>query len=531
MPPTLPRRALLGAGLTVGAGLACPAVGQPAGARTLRFIPQADVVILDPLNTTAYPTRNHGHLCWDTLYGIDEHFVPQPQLAAGHVVEDDGRRWTFTLRDGPTFHDGEKIRATDAVASVRRWMLRDTHGQTLAGRLDALRALDDQRFEIRLSRPFNALLDGLAKASSYPCFVFPERFAAQDPNKALTEVVGSGPYRFVADERVPGAQIVYRRFDNYVPTPTGTPSMIAGPKIAGFERQEWKVIPDGATAAAAMQSGEMDWWELLPNDLEGLLKGTRGLRVARLDAGGIYAALRFNQLHPPFDDPRARRALLSAVDQADFMQAVAGDDPSAFRTGVGFFPVGSPFASDAGMEALAGRRDLAAARAALASAGKAGAPGLALHATDVAQQNALMSVAVDVLGKAGLQVDDHSMDFGALVQRRANRSPASGGGWNVLIALFGGGDVVTPASNFLLRGNGKDAWFGWPDAPRLEALREEWLDATDPGAAGKAARALQVQAFADLPYIPLGQFFYSTGFRSALKDVRNGMVLPLNATA
>ena len=527
---TFGRRAVLSA--AAGAGLATlpkPALARAAGSGTLRFIPQADLTVLDPLNTTAYPTRNHAHLCWDTLYGIDERFTPYPQLAAGHTVEDDGRRWVFTLRDGPTFHDGEKVLARDAAASVQRWTLRDTHGQSLAARLDEIRVLDDSRFEIRLKRPFPSLLDGLAKASSYPCFVYPERFARQDPNKAFNEVVGSGPYRFVSGERVPGSLAVYQEFTAYAPAPSGPVSMIAGPKLAGFERIEWHVIPDGATAAASLQSGEMDWWELVPNDLEGLLKSVRSVTVDKVDQGGIYAALRFNQLLPPFNDPAARRALLSAVDQEDFMQAVAGDDPASWRQGGGFFPGASPYASDAGLSALTGRRSTEAARQALAAAGQAGAAATALHATDVAQQNALMSVAVDMLSKAGLKVDDLTVDFGTLVQRRANKSAPGQGGWNVLIALFGGSDLGTPASNFLLRGNGPGAWFGWPDAPTLEALRDAWLDAANEDERKQVARAMQERAFVDLPYIPLGQFFYRTAYRSDVRNGRNGMVLPLNA--
>ena len=527
MEAALTRRTLLA--VTSAMALARPAIAQGSRATTLRFIPQADVVILDPMNTTAYPTRDHAHMCWDTLYGIDADFVPYPQLAEGHTVEDDGKRWVFTLRDGPTFHDGEKIRARDAVASIQRWMLRDTHGQTLAQRLDEIRILDDRRFEIRLKRPFGALLDGLAKASSYPCFVYPERFGKQDPNKALTEIVGSGPYRFVPGERVSGSQLVYQRFDKYVPTPVGPVSMIAGPKLANFERMEWKVIPDASTASAAMQSGEMDWWQLVPNDLEALMGKTRNITTAKIEQGGIYAALRFNQLLPPFNDPAVRRALLPAVNQVDFMSAAAGDDRSAWRSGVGYFPVASPYASDAGMAALTASRSSAAAMADLKAAGKAGAPVTALHATDVSQQNALMAVAVDMLDKIGLKPDDVNLDFGTLVQRRMNKAPIGQGGWNMLVALFGGADLMTPASNFLLRGNGANAWFGWPDAPKLEQLREDWLDAPDAAAAKQIARTLQEQAFVDVPYIPIGQFFYATAYRSELKDIRQGMVLPLNA--
>ena len=516
------------------AGSAALSLGHPflsraADASTLRFIPQADVTILDPLATTAYPTRNHGHMCWDTLYGLDETFGVSPQLAAGHVVEDDGRRWTFTLREGPTFHDGEPIRARDAVASVRRWMPRDAHGQVLSQRLDDIRELDDRRFEIRLKRPFGPLLDALAKPWSYPCFIYPERFAAVDPSRPLTEVVGSGPYRFVAAERLSGERVVYQKFDRYVPTPAGVaPSLTAGPKIAGFERQEWRVISDAATSAAAVQAGEVDWWETVTPDLAPLLAKNRDVVVVQLDRAGIYVSLRFNHLQPPFDDPAARRALLKAVSQSDFMQAVAGDDPKLWHDAVGCFPVGSPLASGVGMEVLTSPRDLDAARSALKAAGHDGAPVVALHATNVPNQDALMSVGVDLLRRVGLRVTDATSDWGTLLQRRGNKNPIGQGGWNVLIALFSASEFSTPAGNVLLRGNGNDAWFGWPTAPKLEALREAWFDAPGLDEQKRIGVSIQEQFFQDLPYIPLGQYLSGTAYRRGLTDIRSGIVLPLN---
>ncbi|MDB5370505.1 MAG: transporter substrate-binding protein [Roseomonas sp.] len=511
-----------------GFSFARPALAQGSAAHTLRFIPQADVTILDPLATTAYPTRNHGHMCWDTLYGIDEAFVPQPQLAEGHVVEDDGKRWTFTLRDGPTFHDGEKIRAQDAVASIKRWMPRDTHGQTLAQRVDEIRVLDDRRFEIRLKRPFGLMLDSLGKASSYPCFIYPERFANIDPTKPFTEVVGSGPYRFVAEERVSGSQIVYRKFDKYVPTPVGRVSMVAGPKLAHFERMEWKVIPDPATSAAAMQAGEVDWWEVVPADLRPLLARARDVVLDLIDSSGTLANLRLNHLQPPFDDPAVRRALLKAIQQSDFMAAVSGDDRKLWRDNVGFFPVGSPLVNDAGLDALSSPRDINAAKAAIAAAGKGGAPVVALHATDVSNQNALMSVGVDVFQKVGFKTEDATSDWGTLLQRRQNKNPPAQGGWNALMALFSGMEFSTPAGHLLLRANGADAWFGWPDSPKLEELRDAYFDAPDLDTQKRIARDMQAQAFQDVPYIPLGQYFVDSAYRKGLTDIRKGIPIPLN---
>jgi peptide/nickel transport system substrate-binding protein len=515
--------------LLASAALACPAVARADTDRTLRFVPDADVTILDPLTTTAYVTRDHGHMCWDTLYGLDAQFNPSPQLAEGHVVEDDGKRWTFTLRDGLLFHDGGKITARDAVASIRRWLPRDTYGQVLSQRLDDIRALDDRRFEIRLRQPFGPLLYALAKPWSYPCFVYPERFATVDPTTPLTEIVGSGPYRFVPEERISGERVVYRRFDRYSPTPTGQPSLTAGPKIAWFERQEWKVISDTSTAAAALQAGEIDWWGTAPSDFHPILKRSANVVLDQPDSSGIYVSLRFNHLQPPFDNPDVRRSLLKAVKQSDFMAAVAGEDRAQWRDGVGCFPAGSPLASSAGLDLLTSPQDLGAAQAALKSAGAAGAPVVALHATNVANQDALMSVGIDLLGKVGFSVTDATSDWGTLLQRRANKGPAAQGGWNVLIALFSATEFSTPAGNVLLRGNGNDAWFGWPTAPKLETLRNAWFDASDPAEQKRIAVSIQEQFFRDLPYIPLGQYLVTTAYRKNLTDIRRGIVLPLNA--
>lgn len=505
-----------------------PTFSQVKRSTTLKFIPQADVTVLDPLGTTAYPTRNHGYMCWDTLYGIDSQFRPQPQMAEGATVDDDGKRWVVTLRKNLFFHDDEPVRAADAVASIKRWMPRDTHGQTLLARLDEIRALDDRRFEMRLKRPFGMMLDALGKVSSYPCFIYPQRFAAIDPTKPFTEVVGSGPYRFVADERVSGAQLVYRRNERYSPTPVGTPDMVAGPKLAHFDRMEWHVIPDPATAAAAMQAGEMDWWETVDPDLNALLHRARNVTLDRIDGGGTYASLRLNQLHAPFQDVAARRALLGMVDQSDFMQAIAGGNDKMWQAGIGYFPIASPLASDVGMDALTVPRDPAKTKAALAAAGAQGAKIVALHATDVSNQRALMSVGVDMLQHAGFDVNDMTSDWGTVLQRRANRNPDGQGGWDALVVLLSGVELMTPAGHLLLRGNGKDAWFGWPEAPKLEALRDAWFDAPDLDAQKQIGRQIQAQAFADVPYIPLGQYFVDSAYQNGLVDIRRGIPLPLN---
>jgi peptide/nickel transport system substrate-binding protein len=505
------------------ASVSAPALAQPASTRVLKFVPAADLVVLDPLVTTAYPTRNHGHLVWDTLYGLNEALEPQPQLAEGHTVEDGGLRWTFTLRQGQKFHDGEPVRAADAVASLARWMKRDTHGQTMATRVAEMRVLDDRRFEIRLSRPFGVLLSAIGKASSYPCFIMPERLAANDPARAITEIIGSGPYRFKASERVSGSLTVYERNDAYVPR-QDAPSLTAGAKLAHFERLEWVVQPDPSTAAAALQAGEVDWIESVSNDLRPLLERARGVKVEQVETSGTMAMLRPNHLHPPFDDPEARRAMLKAIVQADYMTAVMGNDRTLWSDGIGCFPPASPLASDEGIAAVSGPRDFEGARRILAGR----APVTMLLPSEIPNNNALTLVAMDAMRRAGLTVEPASSDWGTILGRRAKKEPPAQGGWNALVVLFAGMDLGNPGAHPLLRGNGGDAWFGWPSSPGLERLRDSWFDAPDLAAQKAIGREVQKVFWQDVPFWPLGQYFIRTAYRSNLTGVLKGMVLPLN---
>src|SRR3984885_9985545 len=300
------------------------AVAQTGKAGVLRYVPQADLTVIDPVMTTAYITRYHATAVYDQLYGIDSKLVPQPQMVEGHTLENDGKLWTFTLRDGLKFSDGEPVRGRDCVASIKRWAARDPMGQALLARLAEMAAPDDRRFTIRLTRPFSLILNCLAKIGPPALLVMPERLATTDPFQSIKEIVGSGPFRFVANERVVGSKVVYTRNQDYVPQPDGTPDWLAGPKIVNFDRVEWMVMPDPGTAAAALQNAEVDWWENPPNDLLPVLQRNHDVRTEDTGPLGIIGTGVLNHLHPPFDKPAVRRIVLEAISQADFMTAAAG---------------------------------------------------------------------------------------------------------------------------------------------------------------------------------------------------------------
>jgi peptide/nickel transport system substrate-binding protein len=514
------RRTLLA---TAGA-LAAPRIGRGAEASVLRFIPQSDLAVLDPIWTAAYVTRNHAMMVFDTLYAMDGAYRTTPQMVAGDTTSADGLIWELTLRDGLLWHDGTAVLARDCVASISRWAARDSFGQTLATVTDDLSAPDDRTIRFRLKRPFPLLTAALGKPGSNICAMMPERLALTDPFKQTTEMVGSGPFRFKADERVAGARVVYERNVTYVPRPDGTASFTSGPKVVHVDRVEWTVIPDASTAAAAMQAGEMDWWEAPTSDLIPLLKRNENLTIPPADPMGYLGTLRMNHLQPPFNNSALRRAVLGAISQDDFMAAAAGD-PANWRSGVGVFCPGTPMATQAGMEALTSPRDLTAVAKAVKASGYNGERTVLLVPSDFPTLKALGDVGADVLKRIGMNVDAQYADWGSVLQRLAKQDPVEQGGWSIFHTYWSGLDQLDPAVHVSIRGNGKAASRGWPTSERLESLRNDWLFSTDIADRKRIAAAIQEQVFIDVPYIPLGQILPPTVHRRSVTDVLTGYAL------
>ncbi len=502
--------------------LPMPGIARAQESKVLRFVPYADVAIIDPIWTTAYATRTHALAVWDTLYGLDENMQPQPQMVEGHTVEADGKLWTLKLRDGLVFHDGTKVLARDCVASIKRWGVRDAFGQSLMAATDELSAPDDKTIVFKLKKPFPLLTAALGRPSSLIPVIMPERLAMTDPFKQIPEAIGSGPFSYVKAERVPGARHVYAKHAAYVPR-QGTPSFTAGPRAAYFDRVEFQVIPDPATAAAALQSGSVDWIEQPLIDLLPVLKKNRDIVVEIKDPSGMCGQVRLNHTQPPFNNPAVRRVILKGLNQADCMSAVAGGDSTLWRDKAGFFSVTSPMSSDAGLDAIGSSKDYAALKKELAEAGYKGERVVFLSGQDVPRISAVCEVAAEMMRQIGMNVDFVPADWGTVIQRITNRGPVEDGGWSCYVTYWSGLDLATPATNTPLRANGAKASAGWPNSPALEALRDSWLETGDLEKQKLIARDLQLQALQDVPFVPAGQYFQPVAYRNNLTGMLNGV--------
>src|SRR5215471_5608280 len=515
-------KSIVGAGALSAAGsFAKPAISQRAAARALRFVPQADLANFDPIWGTQYVVRNASAMVWDTLYGVDEKLEPQRQMAEGEEVSADGLTWTFRLRPGLKFHDGEKVLARDVVASLDRWSARDQMGLLIKAIQQELTAVDDRTVKWVLKKPFPKMLLALGKLSTQVCFIMPERIAKSDPFKQITEYIGSGPMRFMRNEWVPGARAAFEKFADYVPRQEPS-SWLAGGKHMLADRIEWIVMPDPATAAAALQNGEIDWWENPIIDLVSVLRQNRNIEVDIADPLGNIGSFRMNHLFPPFNDVRARRAILMAMSQEDYMRALVGDEGALWRPLPGYFTPGTPLYNEEGGEILKGPRDLEAAKRLLGESGYSGAPVTCLVAQDQPITKAFGDVTADLLKRLGMNVDFKAIDWGTVGARRAQKSPPGQGGWQMFHTWHAGADCINPAPYTALRANGNAAWFGWPDSPQLEAEIASWFEAKSLAEEKAAIGRLNKVALDNVVYAPTGFFMSFQAWRKNVTGITQG---------
>ena len=499
-----------------------PAISQGAAPKALRFVPQANLANFDPIWGTQYVVRNASVLVWDTLYGFDDKLEPQRQMVEGEEVSQDGKTWTFKLREGMRFHDGEPVLSKDVVASLVRWMPRDPMGQLLRGLNEELVAVDDRTFRWRLKAPFPKMKMALGKNATPMAFIMPERIARTDSFTQISEYIGSGPMRFVRNEWVPGAKSVFQKFDQYVPR-SEPASWLAGGKRMLVDRVEWVVMPDPATAAAALQNGEVDWWENPITDLVPVLRRNRNIEVDIADPLGNIGSFRMNHLHAPFNNPKVRQAVMTALSQEDYMRALVGDDRNLWKVMGGFFTPGTPLYTEEGGEMMKAA-NLERGKALLRESGYNGEPVICVVAQDQPITKSFGDVTADLLKRLGMNVDFVATDWGTVGQRRAMKNPPNQGGWSMFHTWHAGADAINPILYNAVRANGDGAWFGWPNVPGVEAEVPNWLAAANINEEKAVIGRLNRAAVEGVVYCPTGFFLGYQAWRRNVSGIVKGPI-------
>ena len=509
---TLFKRSALGTTAAAAIAAAFAFTTAPAQAQTtLRVVAHSDLKIVDPIWTTAYITRNHGYMIYDTLFAVDEKNEVKPQMVDKWSVSDDRLTWKFTLREGLLFHDGQPVTSEDVIASIRRWGAKDAMGQKLMSFVKDIKADDQRSWTITLNSPTGLMLLALGKPSSNVPFIMPKRIAETNPNEQIKEYIGSGPFVFKTDEWKPGDRTVYVKFDKYKPR-SEPASGLAGGKVVKVDRVEWRAIPDHQTAVNALVAGEIDLIEALPHDLIPVAQRSQDVKLFDWNPLGNQYAFRFNTLHPPFDNPKVRQALLYAFNQEDFLKAVIGD-PKFYQTCKSLFPCGTPFATQTGMDNVL-ESNFKKAREVLKEAGYDGSPIVLMHSTDLAVLTNLAPVAKSLMERAGMKVDMQSMDWQSLVARRAKKDPPQQGGWHAFITSWVAADVLNPIGTAFLNSSCDKALFGWPCDKKMEELRDQFARESDPAKQKQIAEQVQLRLLEYPTHIHLGQWRQPAGMRT-----------------
>lgn len=483
---------------------------------TITAVMHSGLRVLDPVITTAHITRNHAYMIYDVLVAVDSNFTPQPQMA-DWTVSEDGKVYTFTLRDGLKFHDGAPVTAADAEASLKRWAQKDSGGQIIMDRTESLTATDDKTLVWTLTEPFAPLLDTIGKQSALPPFIMPARVAATPADTAITEHVGSGPFKFVEAEFQPGVSVTYVKNEDYVPRSEPADNM-AGGKVVNVDKVVWATMPDASTSINALLGNEIDYIESVQVDLLPLLEGDPDVIFEKREPLGYQTIGRMNFKHPPFDNVKVRQAAMMALDQEAVLAALIGN-PEYYSTCGAIFGCGTPLADTAGSDSLTSGGDLEAAKALLAEAGYDGTPIVLMAPTDVVTLAAQPVVAAQSLRNAGFNVDMQPMDWQTLVTRRASQNAPADGGWNIFFTNWLVPEISSPLISPMLNGRGDSAWFGWPEDARIEELKEAFIDASSPEDQLAIAKDIQAHNMEQVLYIPLGQYVSPQARRANITDM------------
>jgi len=518
---TMSRREVIKLGLAAGTALSIPSVLRAqtasAAARSVHMVINGDLSVFDPMFTTTNPTAYHGLAVFDTLFSLDSKGHPKPQMVGNWSISDDKKTYTFELRDGLSFHDGSPVTAADCVASIRRWGQVHPGGQLLMERATDISKRDHKTFTITLKGPLGPLLDILATTSAPLPFIMRENDANRPATEQVTSNIGSGPFKFNHALAKPGASFTYDKNESYVPRNEPADGY-AGGKVVHVDRVIWDNIADQQTALAALQGGEIDFVEAPPPDLLPMIASDPNLELQVLNKSGDVYFLRMNFLQKPFDNVKARQAMLHLIDQEAFLSVIS-PDPQYARTITSLFGNTTPYSNNENTGWFKKGGDPEKAKQLFEEAGYAGEKVVILQATNIQKFSDAALLVATQLQKIGVNAELAPSDWGGIGKRRTNKGPVEEGGWSIFISNWDDFSIGDPLLSSFVLANGDKAWYGWPKNDEFEAIRDTWADAGSLEERQAIARKMQGIWWDFVGAVLLGETISPTAHRKALTDL------------
>ncbi|QKC92363.1 ABC transporter substrate-binding protein [Mesorhizobium sp. NZP2234] len=506
---TISRRDLFKVGLAAGTAISIPSVLRAQASPGVARMVMGDLAVFDPIVTTMTPTFTHALAIYDSLFAYDSKFVSQPQMVEKWGISDDKMTYTFELRDGLGWHDGSAVTAADCVASIRRWGQVSPGGQLIMAHAKDISKKDDKTFTIALKEPLGILLDLLGNSDGFP--MMREQDADRPATEQVTANIGSGPFKFNHALAKPGASFTYDKNEKYMPRKE-VPDAYAGGKVVKVERVIWEIIADEQTAFAALQSGEVDFLNLPSADLYSSIESDPDLALQVLNTAGETYFMRMNCLQPPFDNAKARQAMLHLIDQEAFMRT--SFPPEYISTVTSAF--GMPYSNDENTTWFKKGGDPEKAKQLFNEAGYASEKVVILQRTDEAGPGNMAQLLATTLRKIGVNAELVPGDGGAVRARRENKGSVEEGGWSIFITSATDFEFSDPLSAPYLTMPGEKGWTGWPKSDEYEALRAKWANIETLEGRKMLARKLQKVWWDYVPHVLLGHTVLPVARRKTL---------------
>lgn len=443
--------------------------------------------VLDSMFSTATVTNNLSAQLFESLFTFDSSFNPQPMLVEDYSLSDDSLVYTFKLREGITFHNGDPLTSADVVASLNRWAAINGRGRMISGRLNSLDALDEYTVEMSFDVPTGVLLSFLARAEA---FIMPASIAEEAGENQLTEFIGTGPFKF--EEHAVDQHLRMVRFDDYVPRDE-EPDGLAGRKIAYVDQIDFIPVPDESVRANGVISGEYHFGDPLPPDFLDSLEGDPGVEAIVVKPYYWYAPV-FNKRRGLFADQNARKAVQLAFSQSDALRAGFGReeliraDPSISGEETAWYSVAGADDFD--------QPDPERARSLLEEAGYAGETIRWIATHEYAYNFRIADFVRQQLAEIGMEVELILSDWATVVQNRADPDAQE-------IFLTGFSQYNHPAT----QPYNDAAWPGFWESEAKDAAINALVEASDDAALGAAVDQYTETFWTELPAVKVGDNF------------------------
>ncbi|WP_462412699.1 ABC transporter substrate-binding protein [Neobacillus sp. Marseille-QA0830] len=455
------------------------------GKSELKLTLSAQPPTLDTVATNSVDSATVARNVFETLVTPNSKFQPTPMLAKSVDISDDGKTYTFVLRQGVKFHNGKEMTSEDVVASMNRWKEASVVAKGLLGDA-AFEAKDKYTVTLQLQQPSSGLLNILASTKQFPA-IMPKEIVEKATPEGVTEFIGTGPFK-VAE--VKQNQFIHlTKNEDYQPV-EGKADGLAGKKEALVDDVYFYIVKDAATRLSAIQTGEYDINTDVYFEQYDIVKKDKNITTFPDQYGNLMAV--YNKKSGLFTDQKMRQAINTAINAEDIMLATFSHE-ELFQLDHGYMSKDQKdWYTKKGLESY-NQNDAKKAKELLKEAGYNGQEIKIIATSDYSEHYDSAVVLQQQLNKLGVNAKLETFDWPTLLEKR--KDPAA---WDILVTGYS--TVTTPAQILYLNPNDH----GWTNDAKIADL----LAKINAAPSVKEAQPLwaELQEYASNEYVPVTPF-------------------------